>query len=240
MIGVSLIERLQKFLASAGIASRRKSEELIAQGRVKVNGKTISETGVKIDPNADYIEVDGKKLIVEEKIYLILNKPVGYLSTVRDDFDRPTVIDLVGGINARLFPVGRLDYQTEGLLMMTNDGDFAYRLTHPKHEKEKVYQVTIKGEISETDMDKLRNGVELEDGKTAPAKCDHLFSENNLTILEITIHEGKNRQIRRMLEHVGYKVQKLKRTKVDFLSLGKLMPGEYRYLTPSEIKQILR
>ena len=233
------LERLQKFLAGAGIASRRKAEELIAQGRVKVNGITILENGVKVDPKTDHVEVDDKEITEEEKVYLLLYKPVGFLSTVRDDFERPTVMDLVKDVNARLFPVGRLDYQTEGLLLMTNDGDFAYRLTHPKHEKEKVYQVTVNGDVSEADMDKLRNGVELEDGMTAPAKCQNLLRENGQTTVSITIHQGKNRQIRRMFDHIGYKVLKLKRTAIDFLALGKLKPGEYRLLTPTEINEIM-
>lgn len=233
------MERLQKFLAGAGIASRRKAEELIAEGRVKVNGKIILENGVKVDPATDHVEVDDKEITEEEKVYLLLYKPVGFLSTVRDDFERPTVMDLVKDINARLFPVGRLDYQTEGLLLMTNDGDFAYRLTHPKHEKEKVYQATVNGEVSEADMDKLRNGVELEDGMTAPAKCQYLLRENGLTTVSITIHQGKNRQIRRMFDQIGYKVLKLKRTAIDFLALDELKPGEYRLLTTAEIDQIM-
>lgn len=232
-------ERLQKYLAGAGVASRRKAEELILQGRVKVNGEVVTELGVKVDPDIDTISVDDNEINTKEKkIYLMLNKPAGYLTTVKDDFGRPTVMDLIKRVSQRIFPVGRLDLDTEGLLLMTNDGDFAYLLTHPKHEKTKTYQALVMGSVSEEELDKLRQGVELEDGLTSPAQCKIMKRYIDKTLTEITIHEGRKRQVRRMFTHIGHKVVKLTRTAEDFLTLGNLRTGRYRFLTDEEIKRL--
>lgn len=236
----SMEERLQKFLASAGVASRRKAEELIAEGRVKVNGEIVSTQGFKIDVHTDKVSVDDKEIKAnEEKIYVMLNKPPGYLTTVKDDFDRPTVMNLLTGINERVFPVGRLDFETTGLLFLTNDGEFTYKLTHPKHEKTKTYVALVYGEITEENLDKLRQGVMLEDGITAPAECKIISIKEGQTFVEIIIHEGRKRQIRRMLSYIGHDVIQLTRTAVGNLDLGQLKQGEYRLLSEPEIAKLL-
>lgn len=208
--------RLQKYLAEAGIVSRRKAEELIINGKVLVNGKIITKLGTKINPSIDKVTFDGKEVKLEQEyVYILLNKPIGYVTTSKDQFGRDTVLDLVK-TNKRIVPVGRLDMYTSGALILTNDGDFVYKVTHPKHEIEKIYTVTIKGIIKNEDVEKLRSGVKIEDYITKPAKVKILKTdeEKNQSRLEITIHEGKNRQVRKMCESVGYKVLALHRSKI--------------------------
>ena len=232
-------ERLQKFLAQAGIASRRKAEELILQGKIKVNGKIIKELGTKIDPEKDSIEFNGKRVdLQEEKIYILLNKPIGYVTTVKDQFNRDSVLDLVK-VNKRIVPVGRLDMYTSGALILTNDGEFVYKVTHPKHEIEKTYTVTIKGIVQKEAVENLRKGVEIEDYKTKPAKVKILKidEEKEQSRLEIIIHEGKNRQVRKMCEVVGYKVLALHRSKIAGIGVKDLPLGKWRYLTNKEVEK---
>ena len=208
--------RLQKYLADAGIASRRKAEELIKQGKVYVNGKIVNELGTKVTPNVDEIRYEGKKVEIEEKyIYILLNKPIGYVTTVKDQFNRDSVMDLVK-IRKRLVPVGRLDMYTSGALILTNDGEFVYKVTHPKHEIEKTYTVTIKGIIKKEEVKKLEIGVDIGEYITKPAKVKILKTdeEKNISRLEITIHEGKNRQVRKMCEAIGHSVLALHRSKI--------------------------
>ena len=208
--------RLQKYLADAGIASRRKAEELIKQGKVYVNGKIVNELGTKVTPNVDEIRYEGKKVQIEEKyIYILLNKPIGYVTTVKDQFNRDSVMDLVK-IRKRLVPVGRLDMYTSGALILTNDGEFVYKVTHPKHEIEKTYTVTIKGIIKKEEVKNLEIGVDIGEYITKPAKVKILKTdeEKNISRLEITIHEGKNRQVRKMCEAIGHSVLALHRSKI--------------------------
>ena len=208
--------RLQKYLADAGIASRRKAEELIKQGKVYVNGKIVNELGTKVTPNVDEIRYEGKIVEIEEKyIYILLNKPIGYVTTVKDQFNRDSVMDLVK-IRKRLVPVGRLDMYTSGALILTNDGEFVYKVTHPKHEIEKTYTVTIKGIIKKEEVKNLEIGVDIGEYITKPAKVKILKTdeEKNISRLEITIHEGKNRQVRKMCEAIGHSVLALHRSKI--------------------------
>ena len=208
--------RLQKYLADAGIASRRKAEELIKQGKVYVNGKIVNELGTKVTPNVDEIRYEGKKVEIEEKYnYILLNKPIGYVTTVKDQFNRDSVMDLVK-IRKRLVPVGRLDMYTSGALILTNDGEFVYKVTHPKHEIEKTYTVTIKGIIKKEEVKNLEIGVDIGEYITKPAKVKTLKTdeEKNISRLEIAIHEGKNRQVRKMCEAIGHSVLALHRSKI--------------------------
>ena len=232
-------ERLQKYLASAGVASRRASETMIQEGRVAVNGKVIRELGTKIVPGKDQVTVDGKPVQPEEKlVYLLMNKPAGYITTAKDPHNRPTVLDLVADVPYRVFPVGRLDYETEGLLLLTNDGEFAYRMTHPKFKMMKTYVAVVQGVLTPERLDMLQNGVQLEDGKTGPAKVRILRKENHKTVVEISIHEGKNRQVRRMFKAVKNPVLELKRISVGTLTLKGVNLGEYRYLNDDELKKV--
>jgi len=229
--------RLQKYIAMCGEASRRAAEELIKEGKVFVNGKKITEQGVKVEIGADRVELSGKLIKpVNQQYYIMLNKPVGYVSTAKDQFDRPTVIDLLGDeLKARLFPVGRLDYDTEGLLLMTNDGDFAYKITHPKHNVEKTYLAALNKGLTQTGLLRLRKGVTLSDGfTTSPAKLE-ILDVKGAPVVKITIHEGKNRQVRRMFEAVGCKVTALQRIAINGVELGNLPQGRWRYLTAHEI-----
>lgn len=233
--------RLQKYLADCGIASRRKSEELIKQGQVKVNGKTITELGTKVIPNKDIVEYNGKKIeLKKEYVYILLNKPIGYVTTVKDQFNRDSVLDLVK-TNKRLVPVGRLDMYTSGALILTNDGDFVYKVTHPKHEIEKTYNATIRGNITKEEIEKLRNGVEIDDYKTKPAKVRILKKdeEKNLTRVEVIIHEGRNRQVRKMFETIGKNVIALHRSKIGNIEAKSLKIGEWRYLKSQEVNSLL-
>ena len=234
--------RLQKYMADCGIASRRKSEELIKQGKVTVNGKVIKELGTKINPNIDIIEYDGTKMIFEKDyVYVLLNKPIGYVTTVKDQFNRDSVLDLIKS-DKRLVPVGRLDMYTSGALILTNDGEFVYKVTHPKHEIEKTYTVTLKGIITNEAVENLKNGVKIEDYVTKPAKLKILKTdeEKNISRLEITIHEGKNRQVRKMCETVGYKVLALHRSKIAGIGVKDIELGKWRYLKDYEVEKILK
>lgn len=233
--------RLQKYLASQGVASRRKCEEYIEQGKVSVNGKIVTELGTKILPQKDVILFEGKKLKKQEKkIYILLNKPIGYVTTVSDQFDRDTVLDLVS-VPERVVPVGRLDMYTSGALILTNDGDFVYQVTHPKHEITKTYIATVKGMVSEEEITRLREGVRIDDYQTKPAKVKVLKKdeEKQITRLEIIIHEGKNRQVRKMCEAVGKKVVALQRSKIGKIGVNGLALGKWRYLDQYEMKQLL-
>lgn len=229
--------RLNQFLSRAGISSRRDADQLIKTGKIKVNGKPVKTLGVKVDPAKDKIEFQEQEVVItREKVYLALNKPRGYLSTTRDDFNRPKVIDLIKDQSIRLYPVGRLDLDTEGLLILTNDGDFAYKLTHPRHQISKVYRSELNRPLRSDDKKKLEKGVELEEGKTLPAEILTLSGNK----IQITIYEGKKRQIKRMLALFNYKVIKLKRTAIGPLKLGNIGPGRYRRLKSGEIKALLK
>jgi len=231
------LERLQKVIAHAGIASRRKAEELIKAGKVKVNGKVVTELGTKVGPK-DEVEVEGIKVEREQPVYFLLYKPRGVVSTVNDDKNRKTVLDFFPHVEERIYPVGRLDYDTSGLLIMTNDGEFANLLMHPKYEIEKVYIAKTEGIPPKEKLKQLEKGIQLEDGLTAPAKVRMLSVDRKkkTAIIEITIHEGRNRQVRRMFEAIGYPVLKLKRERYAFLTLDGLNAGEWRVLTPHEVK----
>lgn len=235
------MERLQKYMASCGVASRRKCEEIIAEGRVKVNGVTVREAGLKIQPGKDRVTVDGKEIIPANKlVYIMLNKPVGYVSTVRDQFMRPTVLDLVRGVKGRIYPVGRLDYDSEGLILLTNDGNFAYGLTHPRHKVDKTYMVVVQGSPSRKEIDRLRKGVEIDGRMTSPADIRVESVQGNKTTFRVVIHEGRNRQVRRMFEAIGYTVVSLKRTGIGKLQLGTLAPGKWRSLEDREVKDLYK
>ena len=236
------IVRLQKYIAMSGAASRRAAETMISEGRIAINGKTVTEQGVKVEIGCDSVTLDKKTLeIKDKKYYIMLNKPVGYVSTVNDQFDRPTVVDLVRPeISTRIFPVGRLDYETEGMLLMTNDGSFTYKVTHPKFHVNKTYIAVINGGITIPDLNRLRSGVRIEDYKTSPAEVEILDAEMGKTAIKITIHEGKNRQVRKMFESLGYKVSALQRIKIGELELGNLPVGRWRHLTSHEISCLLQ
>ncbi|QRN86268.1 rRNA pseudouridine synthase [Clostridia bacterium] len=228
--------RLQKYMADQGVASRRKSEEIILEGRVRVNNKVIKELGSKITPGVDKIIVDGKPIGGRiEYVYLVLNKPKGYLSTTSDPKDRKTVLDLVKDVNQRIYPVGRLDYNTEGLLIMTNDGELTYSMTHPSKELKKTYHATIDGILSIEDVAKLRKGVDIGDYVTAPAEVYILEEKSDGSVVEIIIHEGKYRQVRRMFEALGYDVKRLVRTQIGNITKKGIPRGKYRHLKKSEV-----
>ncbi len=233
------MERLQKVIAHAGIASRRKAEQLIQEGKVTVNGKVVKELGVKVTPN-DRVEVEGIPLEREEPVYFLFYKPRGVISSVKDEKGRKVVTDYLPQIKERVYPVGRLDFDTSGLLLLTNDGEFANLLMHPRSEIEKVYIVKTKGIPSKEKLIKLQKGVMLEDGKTAPAKVKMLSldKKKQTAIIEIIIHEGRNRQVRRMFEAIGHPILKLKRERYGSITLDGLKAGEMRELTPHEVKQI--
>lgn len=233
--------RLQKYLAQVEVASRRKAEELILQGKVKVNGKTVTELGTKINPLKDKVEYKGKIITIsKEKVYILLNKPIGYVTTAKDQFNRDSVLDLVK-VKQRIVPVGRLDMYTSGALILTNDGDFVYQVTHPKHEIEKTYTVTIKGIVQKEKVELLKEGVKIENYTTRPAKVKILKidEDKNQSRLEITIHEGKNRQIRKMCEAIGHRVLALHRSKIAGICVKDLPLGKWRYLNKNEVNKIL-
>ncbi len=235
------MERLHKFMARSGVASRRGSEELIAQGKVRVNGKPVTLPGLKIDPLKDRVEVDGRSVRKpEKKVYILLFKPVGYVSTVSDPQGRRKVIDLLSGVKQRVYPVGRLDYDSEGLLLLTNDGELTYALTHPRHEIPKTYRAMVQGVPDKDKLEELAKGVVLEDGATAPAGIRLLKNKSDSALLEITIHEGKNRQIRRMCEHIGHPVLSLRRVGIGPLKIGDLQRGRFRHLTTREVKMLMK
>lgn len=234
-------ERLQKYLANQGIAARRKCEEFILDGRVKVNGKVVAELGTKINPEIDKIEFDGKEVEkVEKKVYILLNKPIGYVTTAKDQFDRPTVLDLVK-VKEKVLPVGRLDMYTSGAIILTNDGEFINKVTHPKNEIEKTYTVTVKGIVTDEDVEKLRNGVQIEDYTSGKAKVKilRIDEEKKISRLAITIHEGKNREVRKMCEAIDKKVLALHRRSVAGLDVKNMQIGTWRYLNSREVEEIL-
>lgn len=233
--------RLQKYIAECGITSRRKAEELIINGKIKVNGKVVTELGTKINPSNDIVEYDNKIIKQEHKnVYILLNKPIGYVTTVKDQFGRPSVLDLVK-VKERIVPVGRLDFYTSGALILSNDGDFVYKITHPKHEIDKTYNATVKGIVTDDEIETLRKGVKIDHYITKPAKVKILKidEEKNISRLEITIHEGKNRQVRKMCEAIGRRVIALHRSKIGNIGVKDLELGKWRYLTDQEINKLL-
>ncbi len=235
------MERLNKYLAQAGVASRRQADLLIRAGKVKVNGVVVSEMGIRINSQDDQVEVDGKSIKgLGEYEYLVLHKPPGYLSTVRDPFQRPTVIDLLPKTKTRLYPVGRLDLDTSGLLFFTNDGDLALALTHPRHLVEKVYRVKVSGTPAPSDLQRLARGILLEDGPTVPAKIALDKVENGNAIIVITLREGRKRQVKRMMRAIGHPVLTLHREAMGPLTLGTLKPGAYRRPTEFELEELLK
>ena len=230
--------RINKYLSGCGLDSRRKCEQYVTDGRVKVNGKVLTSLGYDVK-DGDYVEVDGKAVsLSERKVYIMLNKPKGCVCTSSDEKGRKTVLDFVK-IKERVFPVGRLDYDTEGLLLLTNDGELAYAVTHPKNMVKKVYSVRVEGEPSDVELKRLRNGVEFNGVKYMPAKVVVLGKENNDTRLEITITEGKNHEIKNMIESLGRRVLFLKRTEVGGIRLGGLSRGEWRYLNAKEVDKLV-
>ena len=232
-------ERLQKILARAGIASRRAAEELIRQGRVRIDGRVVTDMGVRIDPERHRIECNGRPVtIAEEKVYILLNKPKGYLSTLSDPQGRPIVTALLKGVKARVFPVGRLDYDTEGALLLTNDGALAQQIIHPSFEVNKTYVATVQGMPSQEKLSQLETGIMLEGRRTWPARIKVLAAGKRETSVEITIHEGRKRQVRKMFAAVGHRVTALKRVAYGSLTLGGLPLGKYRFLTKNDLNLI--
>lgn len=233
-----MAERLQKILARAGIASRRKAEEMIVAGRVAVNGRVVTNLGTKVDPQTDDITFDGRPVISEEKIYILLNKPTGYVTTLSDPQGRPIVTDLLTGINQRVFPVGRLDYDTEGALILTNDGNLGQFVQHPRYEVNKTYLTTVAGKPSRLKLKQLEAGIVIDGHKTWPAKIRTIGRHHAETTIEIVIHEGKKRQVRKMFSAIGHPVKTLKRTAYGNLKIGSLKPGHFRFLTENDLKKI--
>ena len=231
--------RINKYIAVSGEASRRKADELVAGGRVKVNGLVLREAGYDVR-EGDVVEVDGRIIEpVTEKVYILLNKPLGYVTTSEDEFDRDTVLDLVADVDARLFPVGRLDYNTSGLLILTNDGDFAYKLTHPKHELPKTYRARVAGVLSDKKCGVLRRGVDIGGFVTSRAQVQVVRGYQRSTLVDITIHEGKNREVRKMCNAIGRKVLALHRSKIENIDVKNLKLGEWRYLTSKEVARLM-
>jgi 23S rRNA pseudouridine2605 synthase len=232
-------ERLNKIIASSGIASRRRADELISSGRVVVNGQTVTKAGSKAVWGVDTIIVDGQRLPdPPEKLYVLLNKPFGYVCTLHDPQGRPIVRDLLGDLKERVYPVGRLDFDTQGLLILTNDGELAFRLTHPRFGVPRTYKALVEGRIAPQSLKKLRKGVMLDDGMTNPARVRMLERGQGRSLLRITVSEGRSREIRRMLEAAGHRTIQLKRTGYGSLSLGALKVGKYRHLTGEEVKSL--
>ena len=233
--------RINKYIASCGVASRRKAEELIISGRVTINGELITELSTIVDETKDIVEVDGVPINQEEKkVYILLNKPEGYITTVKDQFDRPSVLDILKDVEERVYPVGRLDYETSGLLILTNDGDLTYKLTHPKHEVEKTYLAMVNGIISPEEKRRFENGLQIEDYTTAKAKLKIVKAdeEKNYSVCKITIHEGRNRQVRKMCKAIGHPVRNLRRIQMGRINIRGLEVGEYRNLTEDEVRYL--
>lgn len=234
--------RLQKFMAEQGVASRRKSEDLIRAGKVKVNGH-IAEIGMKINPRKDLVTVGKQKLTNvknRKMVYIMLNKPRGYVTTVSDELGRKTVMDLLPDFGCRIYPVGRLDKDSEGLLLLTNDGSFTNCMTHPSHEYAKVYRVTVRPAVNDEILFNLRNGIEIDGRKTVPCEVTVLTEEENRVVLEFILHEGRNRQIRKMCESQGLEVARLKRISIGPIKLGMLKQGDYKELSEQDVKKLLR
>ncbi len=231
-------ERLQKIIAAAGLASRRQAEEWISAGRVRLNGR-VAPLGESADLLVDQVEVDGQPLAgPAAAVYLLLNKPSGYVTSLNDPQGRPVVTDLVKEVGARVYPVGRLDLTTEGLLLLTNDGELANHLAHPRNQVDKTYLVRVRGVLADGDRQRLEQGVLLDDGMTAPARISRVRAVGQHSWFEITIHEGRNRQVRRMCETVGYPVSRLKRVRLAFLTLDELQPGQFRHLSRQEVVRL--
>lgn len=231
--------RLQKYIAQSGYTSRRKAEVLISEGKVKVNGITVTALGTQVNESQDTIEVDGKVLIIEEEqVYILLNKPTGIVSTVSDQFDRPTVLSCIQGIKERIYPVGRLDYNTSGLLILTNDGEFTNRLTHPRYHVPKTYRVEADGTLNLNELEALRKGITIEDYTTQAAIVTVINENRRGSVVEITIYEGKNRQIRKMFDAINHPVLKLRRIKIGNIDDQNLKVGEWRYLTKEELNYL--
>ena len=231
--------KLQKFLASCGIASRRECERLIVDGRVRVDGG-IATLGARIDPDDSVVAVDDEQVVLDRNVYVVLNKPKGVVTTVKDTHDRPTVLDLITGVEARIFPVGRLDMDVTGTLVLTNDGELTHRLSHPSFKIDKVYHAWVAGRVNRKAVNKLRGGVLLEDGMTAPAKASVLKRSNDSTLLRIVIHEGRKRLVKRMCAAVGHPVRDLRRTRIGIIESDDLIPGEWRYLSAEEVESLKR
>ncbi len=231
-------QRLQKIIARAGLASRRTAEEWITAGRVRVNGRVVKTLGTQADPRGDRIEVDGKRITAEDLVYVVLHKPRGFVSTVKDPEGRPTVADLVRPIRARLFPVGRLDFATSGVLLMTNDGALSHALLHPKSKVPKRYIVKLDGSISDNALQQWRTGIELEDGKTLPADVRRLRDEAGKSWLELTLYEGRNHQVRRMAEACGFVAMRLARVAFAEIDHDGLRPGQWRALSVEEMRKL--
>lgn len=228
--------RLQKYMALAGVASRRKSEEIILNGHVKVNNKIVTKLGTKVDPKKDKVMVKNKLVKIEtNSIYIMVNKPLGYLSTVKDEKDRKTVIDLIEGVEERIYPVGRLDADTTGLLLLTNDGDLTYKITHPSNNVVKKYIAIVEGTPNKRELMQLRQGVFIDGRKTAPAKIKILKRFDNDSIIEVQIREGRNRQVKKMFEKTNHPVKKLKRVAIGDINMGNLDIGNYRFLSDEEV-----
>lgn len=228
--------RLQKYMAKCGVASRRKSEEIISKGLVKVNGKIVDELGVQIDPTKDVVEVDGKTIKLEtNKIYIMVNKPVGYVTTLKDEKDRKVVTDLIEGVRERIYPVGRLDIDTTGLLILTNDGDLTFKLTHPSNKVFKRYIAIVEGVPTKYELDRFRNGLVIDGRKTSKANIKVAKRYDDESILDISIYEGRNRQVKKMCEKINHPVKKLKRISIGEIELGGLDIGNWRYLNQEEI-----
>ena len=233
--------RINKYIALCGVASRRKAEELILAGRVTVNDEVMTELSYKVDEENDIVKVDDKLIKEENKlVYILLNKPEGYITTVKDQFDRPSVLDLVSDIKERVYPIGRLDYETSGLLLLTNDGDLTYKLTHPKHEVDKTYVARVKGKLTKEEIERFKTGLKIEDYTTAPAKLKVIKydEQRDSSLLEIKIHEGKNRQVRKMCKAINHPVLRLRRSARGKIKIGDCEIGKYRYLTEDEIKYL--
>ena len=232
--------RLQKYLADCGVASRRKAEEHIQNGLVKVNGNVVTELGTKVNVSRDKVEFNGEVVKVKNrKVYILLNKPAGYISAAKDQFDNPSVLHLID-VKERIFPVGRLDKDTTGALLLTNDGDFSYFLTHPKHEISKVYIAEVYGRPSDEEMRTFMKGVYVDGKKTSPAKIRIIKETKKNSIVEITIHEGRNRQVKKMCEEIGHKVISLHRESIGSINVSGLQEGKWRYLTDDEIQKMNR
>ena len=231
--------RLQKYMAKCGVASRRKSEKIILEGRVTVNGLVVKELGTIIDPNKDIVKVDNKEIQIEKnKVYIMLNKPEGYVTTLKDKHSDKIVLDLIKSIEERIFPVGRLDLDTSGLLLMTNDGDLAYKLTHPSHEVPKKYIALVEGVPNNKKLNRFRKGLKIDGRVTAEAYVKIVKRYKDSSVLEISIHEGRNRQVRKMCEYIKHPVIKLKRVAIGELNLDNLEIGKWRYLTEKEVKYL--
>jgi pseudouridine synthase len=230
--------RLHKFLAASGVASRREAERHIQAGRVEVNGRVVNVLGARIDPERDSVRVDGRRVLCNRPlVYYLLHKPKGYITTASDPLDRPTVLDLIPRARERIFPVGRLDWNSEGLLILTNDGELTHRLTHPSNHVPKIYRIKVKGIVPPQALERLRRGIQLDGRRTRPARVTRLASQTN-SWLEITLHEGRRNQIRRMFQRLGHSVLKLHRVAIGPISDRGLRPGRFRELTPDEVRKL--